>query len=161
MVAYNFKPCFVQPILDGVKLHTIRSIRLRGHARRGDELQLYTGLRSQGARLIARKVCAGAYPVIIDRRHGRIVVQGEDFPWKTGATAAAEFATAGAEFVAVKISGTFYSSIGELDAFAQRDGFSGFYQMREFWDARHSQRTDSFAGTLIGWWSALPIQKPL
>ena len=45
MVAYSFKRRFREPILAGSKQQTIRADRKR-HARRGEALQLYTGMRT-------------------------------------------------------------------------------------------------------------------
>jgi hypothetical protein len=62
MVAYSFKPRFAEPILAGSKGGTIRANRKR-HARPGEELQLYTGMRTRQCRLIARKQCVEVEPI--------------------------------------------------------------------------------------------------
>lgn len=62
MVAYSFKARFADPILAGTKAQTIRASRKR-HARPGDDLQLYTGMRTKHCRLIARTTCASVEPV--------------------------------------------------------------------------------------------------
>jgi hypothetical protein len=58
MVAYSFKERFAEPILNGTKGGTIRASRkgpLRaatgGHAKPGEELQLYTDMRTRNCRL--------------------------------------------------------------------------------------------------------------
>ncbi|MEJ0016825.1 MAG: ASCH domain-containing protein [Acetobacteraceae bacterium] len=48
MVAYSFKRDFAAPILAGIKRQTIRADRRR-HARPGEVLQLYTGMRTKHA----------------------------------------------------------------------------------------------------------------
>ncbi len=71
MVAYSFKRRFVEPILAGTKRQTIRAERKR-HARPGEELQLYTGMRTKHCKLIARVMCVGIRPITL--------VLAEDLP---------------------------------------------------------------------------------
>lgn len=47
MVAYNFQKQFADAIQSRQKRQTVRAIRKNGHARVGDKLQLYTGLRTK------------------------------------------------------------------------------------------------------------------
>ncbi|MBP5857272.1 hypothetical protein KAJ83_09650 [Marivibrio halodurans] len=47
MVAYNFKSGFVRDIRAGIKDHTVRGNRARRHARPGELVQLYTGMRTK------------------------------------------------------------------------------------------------------------------
>jgi len=56
MVAYSFKAQFREPILAGTKRQTIRADRKR-HARLGEALQLYTGMRTRQCKLIGRATC--------------------------------------------------------------------------------------------------------
>lgn len=56
MTAYSFRPRFVAPVLAGTKRQTIRAERRR-HARPGEQMQLYTGMRTKHCRLIARVTC--------------------------------------------------------------------------------------------------------
>lgn len=66
MVAYSFKAQFVEPIRAGLglptepqirpKRQTIRADRKR-HARPGEELQLYRGMRTRQCFLIGRAAC--------------------------------------------------------------------------------------------------------
>lgn len=55
MVAYSFKRQFGPPILAGTKGGTIRNDRKR-HARPGEELQLYHGMRTKSCTLIANHI---------------------------------------------------------------------------------------------------------
>lgn len=65
MVAYGFKKYFAPQIEDGSKAHTIRGNRQR-HARVGEPLQLYSGLRTRYCRkIIADPVCIAVQPIII------------------------------------------------------------------------------------------------
>ncbi len=68
MVAYSFQRRFVVPIRSGIKRQTIRADRKR-HARAGEDLQLYTGMRTKKCELIAYAVCRDVLPVtlVLDR----------------------------------------------------------------------------------------------
>lgn len=65
MVAYNFQHGWRDQILSGGKTSTIRPPRRRGHARPGDRLQLYVGLRTRQAELLATTICAASMPVTV------------------------------------------------------------------------------------------------
>jgi hypothetical protein len=76
MVAYSFKQRFVEPItlglepgpwLPGMKRQTIR-VRggARRHARPGQELQLYTGMRTKACKLIGKTVCTSVENIGLD-----------------------------------------------------------------------------------------------
>ncbi len=67
MGLYNFRPRFVDSILDGSKTHTIRGDRKRPD-KPGDTMHLYTGLRQKGARLLMRVVCIRVDTIYIDER---------------------------------------------------------------------------------------------
>ena len=106
MVAYSFKQQFVAPILSRAKCQTIRADRKR-HARIGEELQLYTGMRTKACRLIGRAICCSVAPIRINLS-GMIVIPDHVF-----------------------ILGA------ELDGFAALDGFDDWSAMREFWRENH------------------------
>lgn len=55
MVAYNFQSRFAGPIKRGEKSHTIRKNGKRRHARPGEPLQLYTGMRTKSCKKIIVK----------------------------------------------------------------------------------------------------------
>lgn len=121
MVAYSFKPRFEAPIVDGSKAQTIRADRRR-HARPGETLQLYTGMRTKSCRLIGLATCRAVVPIRIDLEGGRIESD----------------------------RGTNMSTVEELDYFAQRDGFSGWSDMLDFWRREHP-RAAVWSGMLILW----------
>ena len=123
MVAYSFKQQFRPPILAGTKRQTIRADRKR-HARVGEQLQLYTGMRTRQCLIIGRAVCLDTSPVRIDVDSGQI--DAETIPW-----------------------GTTRSPI-KMDAFAREDGFADWSEMREFWRREHPD-TPVFSGVLIRW----------
>lgn len=50
MVAYNFQARFAPAVESGKKTQTIRADRKYGHAKAGDKIQLYTGMRSPKCR---------------------------------------------------------------------------------------------------------------
>lgn len=106
MVAYSFKARFAEPILAGSKRHTIRAERKR-HAREGEELQLYTGMRTRQCRLLGRSVCIGVFPVMLSFFPG--------FEY---------FVTPG-------------RPRESIDEFARSDGFADWAELRAFWAANH------------------------
>ena len=65
MVAYSFQPEFSTPIETGRKESTIRPKGKRRHARVGEELQLYTGMRTRNCRQLLRVPCHAALPIEI------------------------------------------------------------------------------------------------
>ena len=131
MVAYSFKPSFVGPILSGEKHQTIRLPRKR-HARPGEQLQLYTGMRTRACRLIASPVCEAVHDIRLDVEAGEISID----------------------------DAVVYSAIVDLNAFAVRDGFgvdrarraglSPWAYMRRFWRLTHPD-VGVFRGVLIVW----------
>lgn len=126
MVAYSFQKRFAPPILDGTKVHTIRAERRR-HARPGEAMQLYTGMRTKVCKLILTPVCEAAVPVhMVFCRRG------------------------GAE---IRIGGRLMAAV-LLDAFARADGFADLADMVGFWWAAHPLEdgvTLTFQGVLLRW----------
>lgn len=66
MVAYNFKLQFADDVESGVKRQTIRANGKRRHARQGEALQLYTGMRTTSCRKLRDAVCVDACPIRIE-----------------------------------------------------------------------------------------------
>lgn len=133
MVAYSFQPQFIRPILLGTKPQTIRKDRLGNgrHARIGDELQLYRGMRTRHCRLIARATCEMVRPVKIELPDNVVsIVNGN--------------------------TETFLSGWDALDKFARMDGFDGWLSMREFW-REHHPKVEVFQGVLITWAGLRPV----
>lgn len=129
MVAYGFKKQFVPKILTGAKGQTIRAPRANGHARPGQQLQLYTAMRTKHCRLILRTLCGDVGEV---RLRWRPVV----------------------EFAVDRLR----LSAREMDAFAQADGFDDLREMEAFWVAEHPGH-DVFDGALIKWFRPLgPVE---
>lgn len=132
MVAYSYKPSFVQPIRLKVKRQTIRLPRKR-HARPGEALQLFTGPRMKPERL-GGAVCQTAYDVRLD--------------FKTSPS--------------VELDASITLDTDEaLNAFAIRDGFavperfadlgwSPWEYMARWWRLTHPDHP-VFSGVLIDW----------
>ena len=129
MVAYSFQPEFVDPIRAGTKCQTIRADRKR-HARAGEQLQLYRGMRTRGCFLIGRAVCLSAQPI-------RIMISDEE--------ALRHFHT-----IELPMQDKRIRWRSDLDDFAVQDGFSHWPAMQKFWREHHPEVT-TFFGVLIRW----------
>lgn len=160
MVAYSFKPRFVVPIQAGLglplkhpikaqvaafmhvpddqrpapKRQTIRAVGRRRHARRGEILQLYCGLRTKRAFLIGRAKCTEVRDIVITFEEGRDVVAVGGIGMGRGKQQ--RYAC--------------YQGDG-LDDFARRDGFESWAEMREFWKREHTPLPKVWIGLLIEW----------
>ncbi len=121
MVAYSFKQQFRKPILAGTKQQTIRAERKR-HARLGEQLQLYTGMRTRQCRIIGRAVCSSVVPVTIGISEG----------WIMGS------------------NGDRVTDPDLLAFFAMRDGFPEWPEMLAFWQREHPGLA-VFSGVVIAW----------
>lgn len=124
MVAYSFNPRFEVAIREGWKTQTIRRGRAR-HARPGEMLQLFCGMRTQFCRKIIADVrCTEVMRVEID------------------------FDDDGA-IEAIRTDGV---RVRDLDAFAVRDGFTDSDDMAAFWRKEHGALEGmQFHGVLIEW----------
>jgi hypothetical protein len=123
MVAYSFKPQFVEPILWGRKDQTIRALRLGalGHVRPGQPMQLYTGMRTKHCRLIFKTTCIELLQVWLRWRPiVEVIIDGEKLPLR------------------------------DFDGFARRDGFSDFEAMERFWAQTHGAAS-VFDGEMPRW----------
>ena len=127
MVAYSFQRRFATPIKLGLKTQTIRGPRNR-HARPGELIQLYTGLRTKAA----AKICSDTRCVRVDP----IILR---FSPALG--------SAPVLLNAVEIDGF---KITDLDHFARLDGFKGRRDMSLFWVQQHGPMAE-FHGVLIIW----------
>lgn len=132
MVAYSFKPRFVEPIIAGTKGGTVRVPRThRKHAKPGDALQLYVGMRTASCRLIAEKPCVEVEKIGLHIGGGMV---------QFGATGA----------------GRIFTTPTSLDRFAEFDGFRDWGELVEFFVGM--QRRHYFEGVHIRW---LPLPKDL
>jgi hypothetical protein len=67
MVAYSFQDRFADAVQSGRKSQTIRANGKRRHARPGEKLQLYTGMRTKTCRKLRDAICHDACMILIDR----------------------------------------------------------------------------------------------
>jgi hypothetical protein len=125
MVAYSFNPRFIEPIRQGLKTQSIRARGLRRHARKGELIQLYSGMRTAHCQRILPDVpCLEVMSIEIifdpgDRPLiGRITTDG--------------------------------IRVLSLDDFATRDGFTDSDDMAAFWRATHGP-LEVFHGLVIEW----------
>lgn len=123
MVAYSFKARFEAPILARTKRQTIRAVGKRRHAREGEELQLYTGMRTRSCRLLGLALCESTRPIRLFLATDLVRIDGR--------------AT--------------HSLFPELDAFAVRDGFGDWADLKAFWRDEHGSSVKDFEGVLVDW----------
>lgn len=134
MVALSFKPEFVVAIDAGIKRRTIRRVRKAGNPKKGQVLQLYTGLRTKDCEKIRDVTCTRVRSVLID--HMGVTLDGRGL-----------------------IAGHSPAFLGGPDPeeydgdFAHADGFESFGDMVEFFEGHYGL---PFEGQLIEWTSALP-----
>lgn len=120
MVAYSFQTRFVRPILAGTKCQTIRGHRKR-HARPGEGMQLYTGMRTRQCRLITRAECVSVHEIeIFVHSFCLLSVDMDGVPFE-----------------------------GCMNDFAIADGFTGLADMWGFWN--HVHGWGDFTGVLLRW----------
>lgn len=130
MVAYSYQRQFIDPTLSGRKIHTIRALGKRRHARSGEALQHYVGMRTKQCRLFARSTCEDAKPIRIE------FSERDDLTDK------------------VTIGDTVITG-QKLTPFAQSDGFAGWLEMRSFWLTTHGLGV--FDGVIIYWKDVEPV----
>ena len=122
MVAYSFQAEFEAPLRAGTKQGTIRPHRKR-HARVGEQVQLYRGLRTRHCRLLGTATARHVRPIRLDLDIDVVLI--------------------GDGLVA-------YAADAELDHFARRDGFEGWAALKAFWAKHHPGRL-SFSGVQVFW----------
>lgn len=134
MVALNFKAEFVIAIDGGQKTRTIRQVRKSGNPKRGDVLQLYTGMRTKACEKIRDAKCIRVRPVTIC--HMGVKLDGKNL-----------------------LAGDSPAYLGGPDSegwdgdFARADGFDTFSDMVEFFEKQYGL---PFNGQLIEWSLSLP-----
>lgn len=136
MVAYSFKQRFVQPIEHGLRIsldedaalrcppkrQTIRANGKKRHARPGEDVQLYTAMRTKQCRKLGEAKCTETAPIII---------------WLDEKTMAIELSK--------QLMGR-----TEMERFARSDGFADAADMADFWRKEHPG-VEKFEGVLIKW----------
>lgn len=138
MIADSFKSRFAAPILTSTKTQTIRADRKR-HARPGEMVQLFTGMRMRQCRRLGETQCVAVERVLIvlphRRQPPRIVVNALEGEFVRGATWGMS-----------------------LNAFDLQDGFRSFDAMVASWRKNHPGQ-DEF-GVLIRWQPPIPADAP-
>lgn len=150
MVAYSYKGRFVAPIRVGLglpvldlhyelggylpgqpirpKFQTIRANGKRRHARAGETLQHYYGMRTTKCLKIGEATCTSASDIRVFVRSEIIEIRRKD------------------------AAGSLIDKPKALDAFAQSDGFGDWADMRAFWLEEHDgKHLGPFCGQLIEW----------
>lgn len=141
MVAYSFKKFFSPQISQRYKTQTVRGYRLR-HARPGDDLQLYEGMRTKFCRKILTPdpVCASVSPIVIETSPAR-----DDF-------------IRSIEVGGIRLNSDDIEEFARADGFAPErinaitldlDGKTARQNMGAFWRANHAG--GRFNGVLITW----------
>jgi len=122
MVAYSFQKRFAEPIESGFKTHTIRAERKR-HARPGEAMQLYCGMRTKHCRkIIADPVCTAVHPI--------------------------QIAVSINAIEQIKI-GDWPLDAAQRSRLAKADGFADLEDMHQFWVQNHGQGV--FIGVIVFW----------
>lgn len=133
MVAYSFKQRFVQPIRVGLssvslsfdcppKRQTIRAHGKRRHARPGETLQLYRGMRTRQCFKIGDARCTDVKSITI--KFDDVVF------W-------------------IYLERERRLSMAEAEAFARCDGFASVADMQQFWIGEHGY--GKFDGVVVEW----------
>ena len=130
MVALNFKAQFADDVECRRKRRSIRARRKDGRdPKRGDTLQLYTGMRQKGCRKLGEAPCMRVRPVKV--AYDGIYLDGR------------KLYCGDAPAYAGGVDPENYDS-----DFARADGFSTFQDMAEFFEKQHGL---PFDGLLIEW----------
>jgi hypothetical protein len=137
VVAYSFAPQFVAPIEARTKLQTVRGHRRR-HARVGEPIQLYTGMRTRQCRKLvdADPICSAVLPI-------RIVV---DALWPLLITKI--------ELDGTRLDDWAIEMFARLDGFCPDSGGDARFRMGEFWMRAHAHSADlrvDFDGVCLRW----------
>lgn len=124
MVAYSFNKRFAEDVAEGRKTQTIRANRKR-HARIGEPVQLYTGMRTKACRKLR-----DADPTCIDVRPIEIYI------YPVPSVAMVKLHPGDQWLVAT-------------DEFARADGFTDAADFTRYWRETHGE--GFFEGVLIRW----------
>lgn len=121
MVAYNFQYQFAELVETGKKRQTIRPKGRRRHALPGEQLQLYTGMRTKSCRKLTDAICEARGEVNIE--------------------------TTPTGFLQIYINGQKLNQ-SEAHAFSVADGFSSSSELGEWFYQRYGL---PFEGVYIQW----------
>lgn len=127
MVAYNFSAQFEPAIRSGEKLQTIRRAGKRRPPVPGDQLQLYTGMRTRSCRLLNRGICTRVIGIKIRPKYREVVVQLDERFWQI------------------------IDSDKSLSQLATDDGFGSVEAFFQFFEAQLGAADVEFIGHVIVW----------
>lgn len=158
MVAYSFNKRFVPAVLaglepgpwvPGMKRHTLRLPRAKGHARPGQRVDLYTALRTKHCRLLGRAPMALQMPIAVS------FLGDEFYIWRRAGDALIVEEHRWALFdlihaLALSRAGAFLTA-PEAESFARADGFEDLAAMRAFFAADRIDGDCQLDMTLIAW----------
>ncbi|MBY6243877.1 ASCH domain-containing protein [Methylosinus sp. Sm6] len=154
MVAYSFQKRFAEPIVERRKRQTIRGNRKR-HARLGEPMQLYVGMRTKHCRkIIHDPVCTGLEPFQMDLRSLRFF-EGREELVKTNTDWLALLQNVPVFLDGRHLPRMLWNELAEADGFspyyceATGQSFSPMVEMTKFWLASHG--ANLFDGVLIRW----------
>ena len=124
MPAFNFQSRFATKVLDGTKLQTIRAERKdkRPHAKVGDTLSLYTGMRTKQCLLLRTARCLDILDIYINPA-GFYLFRGD-------------------QPIALK------TKRPDLDKFAIADGFESWEDLCQWLQSNHQV---ALIGSVIRW----------
>lgn len=156
MPAYSFKEQFVQMVIDGTKVQTIRARRAKGFAKRRDSIYLYYGMRTKHCTKIGEGFCNQASTVLITDK--AVFIWGDRLS-DDDCQFIIEQAKEGKYMQFYEVCDEFKVKQKELDRFAFDDGFrpkgssrkncSGAWKMMiDFWKKNNEL---PFIGDLIYW----------
>lgn len=126
MPALNFQKQFAEDVEYGHKRQTVRAPRKdgRSHAKVGDRLKLYTGMRTKSCRLLGEATVTRIAHIAID--HTSMKVNGRTLP-----------------------SAIYDRDCEQTDnEFAEADGFESFMHMADWFSKTHGL---PFEGSVIYW----------
>lgn len=126
MVAYNFRAQFADDVESGSKLQTIRKVGKRRPPVPGEQLQLYTGMRTRSCRLLNRGICTRVIGIKIRPKFHEVLVQVDERYWQI------------------------VDSDKSLDQLAKDDGFGSVEAFFQFFEAQRGA-DDEFIGHVIVW----------
>jgi hypothetical protein len=152
MAILSFKKRFAGKVRNGRKRQTIRAFR-KYPIKPGETLYLYTALRTIYATKLREVVCKTVSVITIYFNTPRIVIdhgkQNAELVDVPTGEVISQFSIERGQVIVYK---------NELNAFAVRDGFKDFEDMRAFWIAEHGVKKGKrkvilrpFKGILITW----------
>lgn len=154
MVALSFMPRFVPAIVAGTKLHTLRWPRhgRSRHARPGELLQLYTGMRTRHCRRIGVVPCKAVVPLALRLRPFGIGFGFGGQQWPPAGPIDAEVA----DWVDwVGPADDYHAYLQEMiEQFCRQDGFATRREFTRHWlraCPRLAERDTVACLVMIGW----------